>query len=99
MAKMGSISGTVSDSIGSPVANATITVTANGFSAGAVTNAGGAYQTIGIPAGTYSASATAAGYVSRRTSNGPVGIHHAGSPPHVAANRVRRATYNSCLAR
>jgi subtilisin family serine protease len=60
MARMGSISGTVSDSIGSPVANATITVTGNGFSAGAITNASGVYQTIGIPAGTYSVNAAAA---------------------------------------
>jgi subtilisin family serine protease len=59
MARMGSFSGTVSDSTGTPVANATITVTGNGFSAGAITSASGAYQTIGIPAGTYSVSATA----------------------------------------
>jgi len=72
MAKMGSISGTVSDSIGSPVANATITVTATGFSAGAITDVNGAYHTIGISAGTYSVSATAAGSATGATINGLV---------------------------
>jgi len=61
MARMGSISGTVMDSSMHPVVNATITVTAPGFSAGAIADLSGAYQTIGIPAGTYSVSASAPG--------------------------------------
>ncbi|HEY6390067.1 MAG TPA: S8 family serine peptidase, partial [Bryobacteraceae bacterium] len=70
VARMGSFSGTVLDSIGNPVPNATITVTGVGFSAGAITNASGVYQTIGIPAGTYSVSATAAGSATGSTING-----------------------------
>ncbi len=69
MARLGSISGAVMDSSMHPVANATITLTTPGFSAGAITDASGGYQTIGIPAGTYSVSATAPGAASATTNN------------------------------
>ena len=60
MAKEGAISGTVLDSSNNPVANAVITITGAGFSAGAIANAGGNFSTIGLPAGTYTVTATRA---------------------------------------
>jgi hypothetical protein len=92
IAKMGSISGTVSDSSMHPVANATITVTATGFSAGAITNAGGGYQTIGIPAGTYSVSVTAPGSFTGATVTGVVVTNDTVTPLNFTVNIVAVTT-------
>jgi hypothetical protein len=59
----GSISGTVSAQGGGAIAGATVTVDGTSFSA--TTNGSGAYTINDVPAGTYSVTASAAGYVSQ----------------------------------
>jgi len=61
IARLGTISGTVRDGSGNAVASATITIAGGGISAGASTDASGHYQTIGLPAGSYTVTSTAAG--------------------------------------
>jgi hypothetical protein len=59
----GSISGTVSAQGGGGISGATVTVDGTSFSA--TTNGSGAYTISDVPAGTYSVTASAAGYVSQ----------------------------------
>ncbi|HEX3745446.1 MAG TPA: S8 family serine peptidase, partial [Bryobacteraceae bacterium] len=60
----GNIAGTVSDLNGLPVANAHIDFTSGSISGGAQTGAAGTYSTYGLPAGTYTVTASATGYSS-----------------------------------
>ena len=62
LVRLGSIAGSVKDNAQNPIPNAQITVTASGFTAGAVTDSGGNYATIGLPAGAYSVTASASGW-------------------------------------
>jgi len=65
MPMMGTISGTA-------VANAQITITGPGYSAGAVANSSGSFSTIPIPAGTYSVNATSTSPAFNATVSGVV---------------------------
>jgi subtilisin family serine protease len=67
--KLGWVAGTVTDGSQNPIPNAQITVTGNGFSAGAVTDSSGSYATIGLPSGAYAVSASADGW-QEQTING-----------------------------
>jgi len=58
----GNISGTVTDVNGLGVAGAHIDFTDGSFSGGTETGAGGSYSTFGIPAGTYTVTASASGF-------------------------------------
>ena len=61
VAFLGKIGGTVRDGNGHAVAGAAIAVTGSGASTGATADANGNYQTIGLPAGVYSVTASATG--------------------------------------
>ncbi len=61
--RMGIIAGSVLDGNLNPVANAQVLVTGGSFSAAAATDASGNYSLIGVPDGTYSATATATGFL------------------------------------
>jgi uncharacterized repeat protein (TIGR01451 family) len=59
---LGNLIGTVTDANGLGVAGAHIDFTSTGFSGGAGSGANGSYSTFGIPAGTYTVTASASGY-------------------------------------
>ncbi|HYL78381.1 MAG TPA: S8 family serine peptidase [Bryobacteraceae bacterium] len=61
---MGKISGKVTDANNSPISGAQIVVTGTNYSAGAVTDGGGNYSTIPLPAGSYSVTGSASGFPS-----------------------------------
>jgi uncharacterized repeat protein (TIGR01451 family) len=67
LSALGTIAGTVTDVNGIPVPNAHIDFTNGSFSGGAVTGATGTYATFGLPAGTYTVTASASGYASLST--------------------------------
>jgi len=69
ISRIGNITGSVKDSAGTPVANAQITIVGTGFTAGATSDDNGNFFTIGLPAGTYSVSASFTGFTSV-TANG-----------------------------
>ncbi len=71
LAQSGTISGTVTNSAGTGLANATVSY--SGGSATATTNSGGAY-TLSVAPGTYSVTASATGYQSSTQSNVIVSI-------------------------
>ena len=71
---MGSVAGFVRDSNQNPIMGAAILVVGGGYSAGAVTDAGGAYSTIGLPAGFYAVTASANGYSSSTADSVPVTV-------------------------
>jgi len=71
LTQSGTISGTVANSAGTGVANATVSY--SGGSASATTNSSGAY-TLAVAAGTYSVTASAAGYQSTTQSNVTVSV-------------------------
>ncbi|MFF1876413.1 collagen binding domain-containing protein [Leifsonia sp. NPDC058230] len=63
LARTGSVSGLVADSVGAPIAGATLTVTGTGAPATLTTNASGAYSLGSLPPGTYTVALTVpAGY-------------------------------------
>jgi uncharacterized repeat protein (TIGR01451 family) len=62
LSALGNLTGMVTDLNGVGVANAHIDFTNGSFSGGAVTGAGGSYSTFGLPAGTYTVTASASGY-------------------------------------
>jgi iron complex outermembrane recepter protein len=62
LAQSGTIRGTVADSAGSPVANATVTVDGTGLRM--ATAASGSYEIRGVPAGTFTVRARAIGFQS-----------------------------------
>jgi len=64
LAQLGTIAGTVTDLNGVPVSGAHIDFTNVNFTAGAQTGSAGTYATFGIPAGTYTVTASASGYSS-----------------------------------
>jgi thermitase len=64
LSALGDLAGTVTDLNGVGVANAHIDFSNGSFSGGAVTGAGGSYSTFGLPAGTYTVTASAPGYSS-----------------------------------
>ena len=65
-AQNGSISGTVSDADGNPLAGANVSV--EGTSMGAATITSGAYSISGVPAGSYTVTASYIGYESSNQS-------------------------------
>jgi hypothetical protein len=67
MHDLGTITGTVVNDSGTPLAGVQITVDSGSFSAGAVTDAQGKFTTLGLPAGTYSTTASLAGGISSTT--------------------------------
>ena len=67
LSALGTISGTVTDVNDIPVPNAHIDFTDGSFTGGAVTGAAGSYATYGLPAGTYTVTASASGYTSVTT--------------------------------
>ena len=71
LAQSGTISGTVTNSAGTGLANATVSY--SGGSTTATTNSGGAY-TLSVAPGTYSVSASAIGYQSSTQSNVTVSV-------------------------
>jgi hypothetical protein len=68
MPALGSLNGTVADVNGVAIPGAHVNFASPGFSGGAVTNVNGGYTTIGIPSGTYTATASASGFNSVSTS-------------------------------
>ena len=69
LAKTGSVSGSVADSTGAPIAGATVTITGPGAPATLTTDATGAYSLGSLPPGTYEIALTVpAGY----TGSGPL---------------------------
>jgi uncharacterized repeat protein (TIGR01451 family) len=64
LSALGNITGKVTDGNGVGVPNAHIDFTSGSFSGGAVTGVGGTYSTFGVPAGTYTVTASASGYSS-----------------------------------
>jgi hypothetical protein len=61
LARMGSITGLVRDLNNNLLANAQVTAAGAGFSGGGLTDANGNYTTIGLPAGTYTVTASGSG--------------------------------------
>jgi len=79
LSMLGNISGTVVDANGQEVSGAQIDFTGAGFSGGAMTGAKGSFSTFGIPAGTYTVTASASGYGSV-THNGVI-VNATGATP------------------
>ena len=71
---MGSVAGSVKDSNQNPILGAAIVVVGGGYSVGAVTDANGAYSTIGLPSGLYTVTASANGYSSSTANSIPVAV-------------------------
>ena len=69
LSALGNLIGTVTDVNGLPIPNAHIDFTGSSFTGGAVTGPTGTYSTYGIPAGTYTVTASASGYTSAIASN------------------------------
>ena len=69
LTSLGNISGQAVDANGVGVANAHIDFTGGNFSGGTTANASGNYSTYGLPAGTYTVTASASGYSSTSVSN------------------------------
>ncbi len=59
---LGTVSGTVANASSTPLANVQLTLTNGTYSVGAVSDSSGAYQTLGVPAGTYTLTAALSGY-------------------------------------
>ena len=75
LSALGTIAGTVTDLNGVPVPNAHIDFTNGSFTGGAVTGAAGTYATYGLPAGTYTVTASASGYTSVSTGSVSVTVN------------------------
>lgn len=69
IARMGSITGTVTNGSGQAVGGAQISIVSGGFTSGATTNGSGSYSTVGLPVGTYNVIASAAGLPDTSSNN------------------------------
>lgn len=69
LSALGNITGTITDLNGLPVPNANVAFTSAGFNGGAITASNGTYTTPGLPAGTYTVTASASGYTNVSVSN------------------------------
>jgi hypothetical protein len=102
----GAIAGTVQDTNGNAISGAQVSASSSTISGGATTTASGAYSITGLPAGTYSVTATKTNYSTGTDSNVPVStdtvttVNFQLTPPVAAAPTFNYAsgTFSSAIS-